>query len=60
MEIHALKLVPSDIRYLFVQSDSEVPLLFNFIQQELGDFPGNEIKILCSRITSLETISEDI
>lgn len=51
---------PQDIKYIFVKSESEVPIIFDFIQQNLGKWPLNEIKILISKIISLETIQEDV
>lgn len=57
---HALKFVPSDIRYLFVKSDSDIPALVDFINTELGHFPHNDLKILTSRIVSLETLHVDL
>lgn len=59
-EIHSLKVSPTDIRYLFVKSDSDIPQLVNFIQSELDIYPSHDLKILLSRIISLETISRDI
>lgn len=59
-EIHSLKIAPSDIKYLFVKADSDIPLLVNFIQTELDMYPSHDIKILLSRIISLETISRDL
>lgn len=55
-----LKISPQDIRYIFVRSDADIPPLVNFIQAELDSFPSSEVKILLSRITSLESISGDI
>lgn len=59
-ELSSLKISPSDIKYLFVKSDSDIPLLVNFIQTELDMYPSHDIKILLSRIISLETISRDL
>jgi len=59
-ELHSLKISPTDIKYLFVKSDSDIPLLVNFIQTELDFYPSHDIKILLSRIISLETISRDL
>lgn len=56
----SLKILPSDIKYLFVNTDSDIPLLVNFIQNEMDKYPSKDIKILLSRITSLETISRDL
>jgi hypothetical protein len=59
-ELCSLKLLPSDIKYLFVKLDSDIPLLVNFIQTSMDQYPSHDIKILLSRITSLETISRDL
>lgn len=56
----SLKIPPSDIKYLFVKADSDIPELVNFIQTELDMFSNHHIKILLSRIISLETISRDL
>ncbi|GIU02904.1 hypothetical protein TUM4249_40270 [Shewanella sp. KT0246] len=59
-EFYSLRVSPSDIKYLFVKSDSDIPDLVNFIQTELDHYPSADIKILLSRVTSLETISRDM
>jgi len=56
----ALPFTPVDVKYLFVKSDSEIPAIFDFIQKKLGHWPLNDIKILSTRITSLETIAKDL
>lgn len=55
-----LAFVPADVRYIFVKKDAEIPMIFDFIQNNLGHFPLNEIKILTSRIVSLETLGRDV
>lgn len=57
---YALQFVPSDIRYLFVKADSDIPALVDFINTKLGHFPHNDLKILTSRIVSLETLHVDL
>lgn len=57
---HTLKFSPSDIRYIFVQSDSDIPHLIDFINAEMGRFPLNDVKILLSRIISLDVLSKDL
>lgn len=57
---YALKFTPSDIKYLFVKSDSDIPGLVDYINTELGHFPLNDLKILTSRIVSLETLHVDL
>ena len=54
-----LQFLPRDVRYLFVRSDAEIPSLVNFIQTEMDKYPSADLKILMSRITSLETLKSD-
>ncbi len=60
VETKKLSFTPADVRYIFVKSDFEIPQVFDFIQSNLGTYPLTDIKILISRITSLETISRDV
>lgn len=55
-----LKFGPSDIRYIFVKSDADIPGIVNFIQTELDNFSSADLKVLVSRVTSLETLSTDL
>ena len=55
-----LSFSPSDVKYIFVNTDAEIPKVFDFIQNNLGQFPHNDIKILTTRIVSLETLHRDI
>ncbi|SAM35121.1 abortive infection system antitoxin AbiGi family protein [Pseudomonas sp. 1 R 17] len=55
-----LKFLPSDVKYIFVPTDSEIPAVMNFIQAELDYFPNADLKILMSRVISLESISFDM
>ncbi len=59
-QLCSLKISPADIKYIFVKSDSDIPSIVNYIQTELDHFPSHDIKILLSRITSLETIARDL
>ena len=54
-----LRFLPRDVRYLFVRSDAEIPALVNFIQTDLDQYPSADLKILVSRVTSLETLRAD-
>lgn len=56
----ALSFSPSDVRYIFVSKDSEIPHLVNFVNTRLDRFPSADLKILTTRITSLESIEHDI
>jgi hypothetical protein len=60
VESSKLEFLPSDVKYIFVKSESEIPDLFDFIEQKLGHWPHNDIKILLTRITSLDTLSRDV
>ena len=56
----SIAFTPKDIKYIFVKSDSDIPDIINFIQTELDHFPGADLKVLMSRVTSLESIRHDI
>lgn len=60
MESMKLEFTPADVRYIFVKADFEIPLVFDYIQANLGKFPLTDIKILISRIVSLETLARDV
>lgn len=55
-----LKFTPNDIKYIFVKQDSDIPRIVNFIQSKMDKYPASDIKILLSRIVSLESLSADI
>lgn len=50
----------TDIRYLFVKTVSEIPFLIDFVNSNLGHYPANQLKILTSRIISLEDVWQDL
>ena len=60
IEKYTLQFTPRDIRYILVPNDSEIPALVDFINGNLGQFPLNDLKILQSRIISLETLNTDL
>lgn len=55
-----LKFSPQDIKYIFVKSDSDIPRIMNFIQNNMDNHPAADLKILMSRVVSLESLSQDI
>lgn len=55
-----LKFLPNDIKYIFVKKDSDIPEVIKFIQSDLSDYPLNDVQLLISRVTSLESIRNDI
>lgn len=61
VKMHAsLRFTPKDIKYIFVRDDANIPDVINFIQTELDMFPASDLKVLMSRVTSLETIRHDL
>lgn len=55
-----LKFTPQDIKYIFVNSDSDIPRIMNFIQNDMDKNLAVDLKILMSRVVSLESLSLDI
>jgi len=55
-----LKIEPKDIKYIFVKTDNDIANIINFIQKELDNYPGVDLKILMSRVVSLESLQKDI
>jgi len=55
-----LKFSPSDVRYIFVPADSDIPVVINFLLTELEEFASDELKVLMSRVISLERIQLDL
>lgn len=55
-----LKFSPADVRYIFVPRDSDIPRIVTFIQSELDGYPAVELKVLMSRVTSLESLAADV
>lgn len=56
----SLQFSPSDIRYIFVENDSDIKLIVKFIKESLSNkFETDEIDELITKITSLQRISED-
>lgn len=55
-----LKFTPQDIKYVFVNSDSDIPRIMNFIQDKMDNYPASDLKILMSRVVSLESLSLDL
>ncbi|ATG93794.1 abortive infection system antitoxin AbiGi family protein [Paracidovorax citrulli] len=54
-----LKFEPIDIKYIFVEKDSDIPSIVDFINTSLDRY-ANSLKILISRIVSLESIKKDL
>ena len=55
-----LKVTPSDIKYIFVKRDSDIPRMVNFIQSRMDEYFAADLKILLSRIVSLESLTVDL
>ena len=59
-ESGTIQISPNDIRYIFVKSDSDIPTIIDFIQSISGNYTVNDMKLLMSRVTSLESINHDL
>ena len=59
-EIYKLEITSNDIKYIFVKDDADIPAISDFIDIEMSHLPHADIKILQSRIISLETIRSDL
>lgn len=55
-----LKFLPTDVAYVFVPSDDDIPNVINFMQQELDQYPSADLKVLFSRVISIESILRDL
>ncbi|MGK0271353.1 MAG: hypothetical protein ACI88H_002011 [Cocleimonas sp.] len=55
-----LEFTPRDIKYIFVKNDADIPDIINFIQNDLDLYPAAELKVLMSRVVSLESIQADL
>lgn len=60
LEYGALEFLPTDVSYVFVPKDSDIPNIINFMQNELDQFPNADLKVLFSRVISIESINRDI
>ncbi len=56
----SLKISPTDIKYIFVKKDTDIPDIINFIQTDMDKHSASDLKILMSRVISLESISADL
>jgi hypothetical protein len=55
-----LKFEPADVKYIFVESDSDIPRIVDFIQSKLDAHSFAAVKILSSRVLSLESLHPDL
>ncbi|WP_460100116.1 abortive infection system antitoxin AbiGi family protein [Pseudomonas sp. H3_C08] len=54
-----LKFSPVDVRYIFVPTDDDIPGVIDFLQTELTDIPIADLRVLMSRVTSLQSVTLD-
>jgi hypothetical protein len=55
-----LRFLPSDVIYVFVPTDADIPALVDFMTLNLAHLSVADMKILTTRITSLETLNRDM
>ena len=60
MEEFKLEFSPNDIKYIFVKNDSDIPSIVDFINHNLAHYSANDLKILNSRIISLDAVETDL
>ncbi|HDY7832550.1 TPA: abortive infection system antitoxin AbiGi family protein [Vibrio vulnificus] len=56
----SLSFTPRDVKYIFVKNDADIPDIINFIQNELDHYQAADLKVLMSRVVSLESIQSDL
>ena len=58
-KVASLKFKPSDIKYIFVPKDSNIPTIINKINTIFTNYPEHERLLLLSKVISLDTIRKD-
>ena len=58
-EQFGLSFTPKDINYIIVERESEILEIMDTVQNIKGNFSHNDVKLLSTRIISMERISED-
>jgi len=56
----SLQFSPRDVKYIFVKNDADIPDIINFIQNDLDLNLAADLKVLMSRVVSLESIQGDL
>ena len=56
----SLKFLPNEVSFVFVPKDSDIPNIINFMQNELDHYPSADLKVLFSRVISIESINNNI
>ena len=58
-KVASLNFEPSDIKYIFVPEDSNIPTIINKINTIFTNYPEHERLLLLSKVISLDTIRKD-
>jgi hypothetical protein len=59
LQKHKLSFEPDDIKYIFVNNDSEIPTMVSALKRIQSKYPPHVLKILTSRIITCEQILND-
>lgn len=59
-DLCALRFQPSDVKYIFVPTDAEIPDMIKHIETNLGKLLVADQRLLMSRVISLDTIRADV
>lgn len=57
---NAINYKPKDIKYIFVKMDSEIPIIIDALHEKFKFHDTSDLKILTSKIISLETLNLDL
>lgn len=55
-----LEFTPNDINYIFVKSEKYIPEIIKFIETKMTKYEQSDLKLLMSKVISLEAISRDL
>lgn len=58
-ETYGIEFTPNDINYIIVEKEDEILEIIDAVQRIKGKYPFEEVKLLSTRIISMERISED-
>ena len=58
-KVASLNFEPSDIKYIFVPEDSNIPTIINKINTIFTNYPEHERLLLLSKVIPLDTIRKD-
>ncbi len=55
-----LEFKPEDVRYILVEKDDEIPDMYDYIDHKLGRHSADSLKVLTTKIISVERLFRDV